>query len=88
LGVINISISDVFVVLTDPIETVPSIVPLQPEVVEVVAIESDEVWLKAKFNARIEMIRCNFFIKKKFACFIDELNINKLHQSYEKIRNK
>jgi len=61
---------------------------LQPEVVEVVAIESDEVWLKAMFNARIEMIRCNFFIKKKFACFIDELNINKLHQSYEKIRNK
>jgi hypothetical protein len=48
--VINISISDVLVELTEPIEIVPSIVPLQPEVVEVVAIESDEFWLKAKFN--------------------------------------
>jgi hypothetical protein len=71
LGVINISISDVLVVLTDPIETVPSIVPLQPEVVEVVAIESDEVWLKAMFNARIEMTRCNFFIEYFFIRRID-----------------
>lgn len=60
------SISDVFEGFIEPIVTDPSIVPLQPELVEVFAIESVENWANTALSMKVHTKRAISFIRNIF----------------------